>query len=101
MRRILGALLVGLTTIFGFGKWIVDWTGRSTFFDDFKGYPLAWGSALLEFLQRQNDLWFYGTCAVLAIVGLVLLFAPNIGNKRENIFCLLNNYTFLYKSPSC
>lgn len=76
-RKVVGWTLSFLGFVFGIAKPIADWIGRSTLLEDASDFVRKM-SPILEFLQRQPDLWFYGFQAALIAVGLTLVFWAQI-----------------------
>jgi hypothetical protein len=77
LRKIVGWLFWAVGCLFGLAKFVADWIGRSTLSEDAEALreKLA---PMLEFLERQPDIWFYGFQAFLGIAGLAIVFAPTI-----------------------
>jgi hypothetical protein len=77
ISRILGWLVSAVGALFVVAKFVVDYTGRTTFFEDFEALR-GRIKPVLEWLDRQPDLWFYGAQIGIVIVGLFIVFAPQI-----------------------
>lgn len=72
LRKIFGWVFWVLGMVYGVTKMLADWIGRSTLPED-AAYLVRKMAPMLEFLQRQPDLWFYVASLALATVGLLLL----------------------------
>jgi hypothetical protein len=77
IRRIFGWLLSIIATIFVVAKGVVDYTGRTTFFEDIEALR-GRIKPVLDWLENQPDIWFYGTQFGLIAVGVLIVFAPQI-----------------------
>lgn len=94
-RKIFTYILRGVSYVFGatlVAAWItssvakamvkvVDWTGRTTFWDDATqlGKKL---NAMSAWLLEQPSLLFYGTAAALGVIGIFLIVAPALPIRK-------------------
>lgn len=77
LRRTLGWFVGIVGWVLGCGKQIADWIGRSTLSEDADS---LWQKAapMIGWIQRQPDLWFYGSSFLIVVTGMALVFYPQI-----------------------
>lgn len=83
LRNVGGVILLLLSGALTTAKRIADWVGRTTFQEDAEalGPKVA---KMFEWLADQPALLFYGGPAILTLVGIGLLLAPNVSRWKRS-----------------